>query len=136
MERGEDPCGRPGCGHPRKAHDVEAGGECLHHVLMDGYDVRCMCEEFVEPTVTGFRMADGAGIGPKDGRILRAVDRTDEPIFILRAQDLLSVLAISEYLLLVERYLPHTELAMEVTHRLEEFREWQRAHPGSVKLPD
>lgn len=73
----------------------------------------------------------------KDDRIIQQAHETDEPIFVLRAKDLLSTLAIGEYINFLERYVPgDSPILIEAVDRLNEFREWQKTNPGKVKLPD
>lgn len=61
----------------------------------------------------------------------------DEPIFILRAQDILSVMAIRHYASLIENYCYHDTHQLEsVVQAANEFAQWQRENPGKVKLPD
>lgn len=73
----------------------------------------------------------------KDDRIIQQANETDEPIFVLRAKDLLSVLALQAYIDFLEKYEANdAPILVEAVDRLNEFREWQKANPGKVKLPD
>ena len=55
---------------------------------------------------------------------------SEEPVFILRAQDALAVTAIRMYQLLAETH--GRPLAVELNKQIEAFRKWQ----GSRKMPD
>ena len=59
-----------------------------------------------------------------------------EPVFIFRAKDLLSIFALDRYAEVVERFDPGSPHLASIVDALGEFREWQRAHPSKVKLPD
>ena len=59
-----------------------------------------------------------------------------EPVFIFRAQDILSVMVLSHYAKLIEDYTSGGGQLTSVIDTANEFREWQRANPGKVKLPD
>lgn len=60
---------------------------------------------------------------------------SDEPLFIMRAKDVMATRAMHEYRDAVKVISPaaHVEL---VTRRIREFRAWQKANPGKVKNPD
>lgn len=72
----------------------------------------------------------------KDNRIINVVRDTGEPVFIIRAQDMLSSFILAEYERLVEQYSPYGEMAEEIAEIRREFKEWQRANASSVKFPD
>lgn len=55
---------------------------------------------------------------------------SEEPVFILRAQDALAVTAIRMYQLLAESH--GRSLAVELDKQVEAFRKWQ----GKRKMPD
>jgi hypothetical protein len=75
-------------------------------------------------------------IGGKAGEILASLDE-GEPIFILRARDLLSTLTIRHYASLVEDYLfMGGNQLKNIVMMANEFAEWQRKNPGKVHLPD
>lgn len=59
----------------------------------------------------------------------------DEPIFIFRAQDILSVMVLSHYAMLLEQY-GDLEMIESVVKWRNQFQQWQRANPGLVKMPD
>lgn len=58
-----------------------------------------------------------------------------EPIFVFRAQDILSVMVLSHYATLLEQY-GDLEMIEAVVKWRNRFQEWQRSNPGLVKLPD
>lgn len=73
----------------------------------------------------------------KDRKIIAEVGDTDEPIFILRAKDILSLFPLKEYERMVEMFGPDEhEMQMRVATRIAEFREWQRNNVSRVKYPD
>lgn len=55
---------------------------------------------------------------------------SEEPVFILRAQDVLAVTVIRMYQLLAESH--GRPLAVELDKQIESFRKWQ----GTRKMPD
>ena len=55
---------------------------------------------------------------------------SEEPVFILRAQDALAATAIGMYQLLAESH--GRPLSVELDKQIEAFRKWQ----GSRKMPD
>lgn len=71
----------------------------------------------------------------KAGEILQHL-HPGEPVFVLRAQDVLSVLNMNHYLTLIETYSPHSDQAQSITDMIGSFLSWQRANPSLVKLPD
>lgn len=76
-----------------------------------------------------------APLSGKAGEILTHL-HPDEPVFILRAQDILATMAVKHYLTLVEMYSPGSEQVESVTHVVNSFLAWQHANPSKVKLPD
>jgi hypothetical protein len=68
----------------------------------------------------------------------------DEPIFVLRAQDQLSVPTIQRYSLFAARVEPTTEQEQPFSQEwqdglvavIQAFTEWQQEHGDQVKLPD
>lgn len=63
----------------------------------------------------------------------------DEPIFILRAQDVLAIATISRYKnlrLTAEEDPPSSEWVNDLDHVGEEFFAWAQANPDKIKLPD
>jgi hypothetical protein len=59
----------------------------------------------------------------------------EEPVFTIRAQDILAPQAIAHYAALV-RKLGLDDFAHEVEARAVEILEWQAKHPTLVKVPD
>ena len=57
---------------------------------------------------------------------------SDEPIFILRAQDIHSVEALTEY----SNVVCSDEVMNAVDERIKEFEKWQEEHSDLVKEPD
>ncbi len=73
----------------------------------------------------------------KAQHILEKVKGTDEPIFILRARDLLSVPTILKYLELYGEFMPRTvDFEASVVNAVEGFRQWQQDNPDKVRWPD
>jgi hypothetical protein len=58
----------------------------------------------------------------------------DEPVFVLRARDAFSVLALSEYLSVITDSLCDDTYCNEVNNRMIQFAEWQKNH--YIKIPD
>jgi hypothetical protein len=76
-------------------------------------------------------------VSDKDKKIIEeAVITSSEPVFILRAKDLLSTLTLMHYMTLLEAYVPYHDIVGDVAVRLEEFRKWQQEHPHDIRLPD
>lgn len=71
----------------------------------------------------------------KAGEILAHL-QPDEPIFIFRAQDILSVMVLVHYASLLEDYQQDGDKLASVVDAANDFRSWQKANPGKVKLPD
>lgn len=71
-----------------------------------------------------------------NGRIINRKTRQqipdDEPIFILRAKDAVAITALLAY----EHACTNAEHRQAVTHRIYDFKRFQRAHPEEVKEPD
>lgn len=76
-----------------------------------------------------------APVSGKAGEILQHLHK-DEPVFIFRAQDILSVWALEEYARVVEKYDPHGPHLESIVDAADTFRQWQKANPSLVKLPD
>lgn len=60
----------------------------------------------------------------------------DEPIFILRSQDGVSLDTIRFYAREASRQGCSTEFVEAVLVCASEFSDWQSAHPSKVKIPD
>jgi len=71
----------------------------------------------------------------KAGEILGHLHE-DEPIFVFRAQDILSVMVLSHYSKLLEDFQQDGDQLTSVIDAANDFRTWQKANPGKVKLPD
>lgn len=71
-----------------------------------------------------------------NGRIINRKTRKqipdDEPVFILRAKDVAALMALQAY----ELACANEEHRQAVTHRIYDFKKFQRAHPDEVKEPD
>lgn len=102
-------------------------------------------EELLEDAVTA---ASGMGVGEGDvTRMREALNGAkgerlaggrfpeDEPLFLLRGQDLYAPVAIRAY---AEHLLEQGDVGMagEVDEQLQRVRSWQRANRGRVGLPD
>ena len=76
-------------------------------------------------------------LSDRDKKILFDATQTDEPIFIFRAKDIISMFALKEYERVVEMYQGDDhEFLQHVSTRIAEFKDWQREHPEEIKLPD
>lgn len=60
----------------------------------------------------------------------------EEPIFVLRAKDLLSPLALLAYRDLIDQYNPGGDIARDINAAISAFRLWQTGNPDRVKFPD
>lgn len=73
-------------------------------------------------------------------RVKQALDiPQDEPIFIIRGQDILAVAAIARYRNLaavIEKERPIEDWFASLDQQIEEFKKWQEDHPRLVKIPD
>ena len=56
----------------------------------------------------------------------------DEPVFIIRAKDVISVAVLEFY----RGMCSDTNHADVVDGRVEQFRDWQQSNPDLVKIPD
>jgi len=85
-------------------------------------------------------MAEVTPIGRVNGKaakIIREASDTGEPVFVLRAKDIFSVMAVTEYARLVELYGPMDHEFDEAIHnQLNAMKEWQREHAMEVRYPD
>lgn len=65
-----------------------------------------------------------------------------EPIFIIRAQDRLSVSIIEEYrrhytqMMLIDHQIPEGRFTANLDETISEFIDWQQRNSGYVKFPD
>lgn len=80
---------------------------------------------------------DHEALQGKAQHILEKVSGSDEPIFILRAKDLLSVPTIVKYLNLYGEFMP-SDVTFEasVVNTIEGFKQWQKDNPDKVRWPD
>jgi len=67
----------------------------------------------------------------------------DEPVFVLRAQDLYAPAVMASWAILVKSPLPNKPpsneslgKSREAMNIVREFRQWQAANPSKVKVPD
>jgi len=69
-------------------------------------------------------------------KMIEECQKNNEPIFVLRAQDLCALHAIREYnRICIHEKVKATQLLG--SHKVEfEFRDWQNANQDKVKLPD
>ncbi len=60
----------------------------------------------------------------------------DEPIFIIRAKDQVSVLVLMNYLAHAKKAGCSNEFLAEIAHIGNDFTDWRLKNPGKVKVPD
>lgn len=72
----------------------------------------------------------------KDKKIIEDSEARGIPIFVLTAKDFISVSAIDAYRNLCKAEECDQAHIAEIGTRIDEFREWQKANPDKVKLPD
>lgn len=76
-------------------------------------------------------------LSDRDKKILYDATQSDEPIFIFRAKDILSMFALAKYAEVVELYQGDDhDFQQHVMTRISEFKDWQRANADKIKLPD
>lgn len=78
-------------------------------------------------------------LGGKAAKIIHAVvtEGTGEPVFVLRAQDLFSTMAIKKYLDMLEEFAPNdSDIQADLIEVLEAFKEWQKINRDKVRYPD
>lgn len=62
---------------------------------------------------------------------------TGEPIFVLRAQDIFSIMGIAGYLDLIEKFSPNDHnMEAELCDVIEMFKRWQSENRDQVRYPD
>lgn len=77
------------------------------------------------------------GMKPKGLRIVESCIAGGEPYFVFRAKDIFSVMAITEYLRIVEQYGPEDhEMQRGICQALAQFKEWQGQNVNLVRYPD
>lgn len=64
------------------------------------------------------------------------LNESDEPVFIIRAQDLCAVDAVLRYRGSAEDVGADEELIFKVEEAAKAISDWQVAHPDQVKIPD
>lgn len=73
----------------------------------------------------------------KAGEILKKCAVSGEPVFILRAKDIFSVMVIAKYLEIVESYGPSDhEFQATIVNTLQNFKDWQAKNIDKVRYPD
>lgn len=72
----------------------------------------------------------------KYGQVAIAGVPDDEPVFVIRAQDVAAPAAISAYKAEVRKHGAPAHLLMGADRMLSEVTSWQFSHPGRVKVPD
>lgn len=74
---------------------------------------------------------------PRDKKIIEDSERDGIPVFVFIAKDKLAMLALADYYhssCLTAKCNP--EFMADLNERISEFRTWQKANPGRVKVPD
>ena len=70
-------------------------------------------------------------------RVVKTCAESGEPCFVIRAQDILAIPAISEYLNFSERWgIADNEWMVRLMDKLTEFRIWQSANRDLLHFPD
>lgn len=64
------------------------------------------------------------------------LNESDEPVFVLRAQDVTSCAVLAEYRRQSEAHGADTEHLAAIAEVQAEFAWWQEEHAGLVKVPD
>ncbi len=72
----------------------------------------------------------------KDKKVIDDSEDRGIPIFVITAKDKVSVEAIRSYQKLCENSGCHKVFTESITDKIRDFEDWQRIHPGEVKLPD
>ena len=73
---------------------------------------------------------------PKDKKIIEDSEAKGIPIFVLTAKDFVSVSIIDRYRDLCKAEECDQAHITEIGTRIDDFRQWQKANPDKVKLPD
>lgn len=103
-----------------------------YHVRIQG-----MMADYAPVTTNGRTAIVAEQTHNKTGRILEACRASGEPIFVLRAKDILSNMVIAEYLEKVDKYTPtNHKLQGQVAEILDQFLEWQKSNMNQVRYPD
>jgi len=69
-------------------------------------------------------------------QIIENVLGTDEPIFVLRAKDRLSTMALEAYLAIATDNDTSDRFQLSIISQIQTFRQWQQVHPDKMKTPD
>lgn len=73
----------------------------------------------------------------KAAEILAACAQTDEPIFVLRGQDIFSVMGMGGYLRIVGDFAPDDiEMQSSIVDEIAAFKHWQKNNMDKVRYPD
>jgi len=126
---------RSGEGKSTSSEELTAAARQVHREAQEaaGYAPIAPDPDFLDPAT----MFKGGERGSKDSRILESTSATGEPIFIFRAKDIFSVMVLSFYAEIIEKYGPDdTEFHRDVVDALAGFKEWQRTHVAQVRYPD
>ena len=76
-------------------------------------------------------------IGGKAAKIINEVAGTDEPIFVFRAKDIFSIMVVSHYIELLERFGPEAhDMVISASEQLAAMKAWQKANVDKVRYPD
>lgn len=76
-------------------------------------------------------------VNAKARKIIAEADETGEPVFVLRAKDIFSVMLVTQYAETIEKYGPQDHEFGEAIHdQLNHMRNWQQANPSRVRYPD
>jgi hypothetical protein len=72
----------------------------------------------------------------KDKKIIEDGEAQGIPIFVLTAKDAVTLSTLDYYRSLCRaQECPQSHIA-EIGERIDEFKQWQKANPAKVKLPD
>lgn len=85
-------------------------------------------------------LADGNFLGHISGKAAKIIAEcaiNDEPLFVLRAQDIFSVMGIAGYHKLIEQFSPSdVGMEREIVEAIDEFKRWQANNRETVRYPD
>lgn len=74
---------------------------------------------------------------PRSLEILRKCEEAGEPAFVFRARDFFSIMVLSYYADVIERYGPDdADFHRDVVIALGDFKDWQKANINQVRYPD
>lgn len=69
-------------------------------------------------------------------QILEKALAKNEPVFVMRAQDILSIVGLSAYIATASTHDMSSQQYEELLKLFEEFEEWWENNPENMKLPD